>query len=77
MTCLKSPKSSECLFHNILANIQLILKNREKNKKIKKPSIGFEAMEHLCNRMCKDNCQKHLKASVDVCTLQMDKDRSK
>ena len=33
MTCLKSPKSSECLFHNIIANIQLVFKNREKKKK--------------------------------------------
>ena len=43
--------------------IQFNFKNREiknNNCDSNTQSLGFEAMEHLRNRMCKENCRKHL-----------------
>jgi len=50
----------------VLTTIQLNLINSDLEKKLRlqwdsnRQSLGFEAAEHLCNRMRKENCRKRL-----------------
>ena len=47
------------LFYHVLKTFQLIFKNKEKNVfRFEPQSLGFEATEHLRNRMRKENCRK-------------------
>ena len=54
-TVVKNPLL--CLFRHVLTNIQLNFKTSEINEI---NSLGFEATEHLRNRMRKENCRQRL-----------------